>query len=42
MSGVEYLLDTNFILGMLKASPEVGGVLAGKPISTQIAHEDAG
>jgi len=23
MSGVEYLLDTNFILGMLKSTPEV-------------------
>lgn len=27
MSGTEYLLDTNFILGMLKANPEVLDVI---------------
>jgi hypothetical protein len=28
MSGVKYLLDTNFILGMLKAVPEISKILA--------------
>jgi len=33
MSGVEYLLDTNFILGMLKNSPEVSEILASKQLN---------
>lgn len=33
MSGVEYLLDTNFILGMLKATPEVMAALAARQIT---------
>ncbi len=32
MSGIEYLLDTNFILGMLKSSPQVIERLQVKPI----------
>ena len=31
MSGVRFLLDTNFVLGMLKASPAVMGVLGASP-----------
>jgi predicted nucleic acid-binding protein len=31
MSGVRFLLDTNFVLGMLKASPAVMGVLGANP-----------
>ncbi len=31
MSGVKFLLDTNFILGMLKATPEVLAVLGARP-----------
>ena len=39
MNGVDYLLDTNFILGMLKASPEVTAMLALKPIlASQCAY----
>ena len=34
MSGVEYLLDTNFILGMLKATPEVTAALATQSITS--------
>jgi len=30
MSGVKYLLDTNFILGMLKSTPEVLAILTTK------------
>ncbi len=33
MNGVEYLLDTNFILGMLKATPEVTAALTAQPIT---------
>jgi hypothetical protein len=33
MSGVKYLLDTNFILGMLKTVPEVSEVLVNKQIT---------
>ena len=33
MSGVKFLLDTNFILGMLKSSPIVLGMLAGKHLT---------
>lgn len=32
MSGTEYLLDTNFILGMLKATPAVIEVLNTRPL----------
>lgn len=32
MSGAEYLLDTNFILGMLKLNPEVMDVIAAKQL----------
>ena len=31
MNGVRFLLDTNFVLGMLKASPAVMGVLGANP-----------
>ncbi|MEO6322910.1 MAG: type II toxin-antitoxin system VapC family toxin [Polaromonas sp.] len=38
MSGAEYLLDTNFILGMLKSTPEILEVLASKRLrSSQCA-----
>lgn len=30
MSGVKYLLDTNFILGMLKSTPEVLAMVGGQ------------
>ncbi len=33
MNGVKYLLDTNFILGMLKALPEVSEILAKQQIT---------
>jgi predicted nucleic acid-binding protein len=33
MSGIDYLLDTNFILGMLKSSPQVIERLQTMPIS---------
>jgi predicted nucleic acid-binding protein len=32
MSGVEYLLDTNFILGMLKSDPDVLNIVASKQL----------
>lgn len=32
MSGIKYLLDTNFILGLLKATPEVAALVAGRTI----------
>ena len=39
MSGVEYLLDTNFILGMLKNAPEVSAILVIKQLnSSQCAY----
>ena len=39
MSGIKYLLDTNFILGMLKRTPEVLGVLsAARLTSDQCAY----
>jgi len=31
MSGVRFLLNTNFVLGMLKASPAVMGALGANP-----------
>lgn len=33
MNGIDFLLDTNFILGMLKSSPQVLERLAAKPLS---------
>ena len=39
MSGTEYLLDTNFILGMLKSIPAVTEVLNTKPLlASQCAY----
>ena len=39
MSGIKYLLDTNFILGMLKRTPEVLEVLsAARLTSDQCAY----
>lgn len=39
MSGIDYLLDTNFILGMLKSSPQVIERLQTMPIrSGQCAY----
>jgi predicted nucleic acid-binding protein len=35
MSGIKYLLDTNFVLGMLKSSPGVLEVLASKQLTSQ-------
>ena len=35
MSGIKYLLDTNFVLGMLKSSPDVLEVLASKQLTSQ-------
>ena len=34
MSGIKYLLDTNFILGMLKRTPEVLEVLSTKRLTS--------
>ena len=39
MSGIKFLLDTNFILGMLKSTPEVVDVLSSKSLrSDQCAY----
>ena len=38
MSGVKYLLDTNFILGMLKSTPEVLAVVGSTGL---MAHQCA-
>jgi predicted nucleic acid-binding protein len=39
MSGIEYLLDTNFILGMLKSTPTVTEVLNTRPLlASQCAY----
>jgi predicted nucleic acid-binding protein len=35
MSGVKYLLDTNFILGMLKSTPEVLAVVGSSGLMTR-------
>lgn len=35
MSGLKYLLDTNFILGMLKGTPEVMAILATQKITAR-------
>jgi predicted nucleic acid-binding protein len=39
MNGIDYLLDTNFILGMLKSTPEVTQALqASNPAASQCAY----
>lgn len=39
MNGIKYLLDTNFILGMLKSTPEVLEILTGRHLrSDQCAY----
>ena len=34
MSGIKYLLDTNFILGLLKATPEVIDIISQHDVLT--------
>ena len=38
MNGIKYLLDTNFILGMLKKTPEVLNIITSRSL---VAHECA-
>ncbi len=35
MNGIDFLLDTNFLLDLLKSSPEVIERLKAKPLSTE-------